>query len=462
MHLIGKQSRRAFLRHSAALSGLSLAPLGLSLGGIGAASAQSMGDFKALVCIFLNGGNDSHNMVVPYDDRSYASYATNRAGVGVAHDQLTATTLTSPSVRDGRQFALHPNMTDLKGLYDQNKVAIIGNTGLLSYPVTNRTQLQSGAVETPLYVGSHPDQVVNLLSAGPEQQNGTGWGGRMGDLLQSMNSGPTSICMSTAGSNSMETGESVLPISVGSDGIASFSYLNQIFDFGNPAGTAAFKALQREQPTNLIDKEWLATVKRSMDGSVILSSALAAQPAMSTVFEGNNSLASQLQVVARLIAVKSRLMQRRQIYFVQFSNFDHHGGLIDDHPRKMGQLSRAMASFYQATVELGVANQVTAFTTSDFGRTLTPNGGGGGSDHGWGAHHLVMGGAVKGGDIYGNIPEPILDTALDWGGGMTIPGVSTEEYYAPMASWMGVSSTDMQTVLPNIGRFARPNLGFMT
>jgi uncharacterized protein (DUF1501 family) len=289
----------------------------------------------------------------------------------------------------------------------------------------------------------------------PNQISKTGWGGRMADMVQSLNAGSKiSLSISIAGTNTFEVGNTVLPYIVspnGSIGLAGF-------DGSANANVRlqAFKDLLALPHNNLFERAYADTVSRSIAANELLTTALAGVPAFQTVFP-TTGLGSQLSMVAKLIGARTNLSMKRQIFFCSVGGYDTHGDQLTGQANLLTELSQALNSFYAATVEMGVAQQVTSFTASDFGRTYPTNGTG--SDHGWGSHQLVLGGAVQGGRLFGTFPTLAVNGPDDTGQGRWIPTTSVDEFSATLATWFGVSPSDLSTVLPNIGRFAHPNLG---
>ncbi|HZS09898.1 MAG TPA: DUF1501 domain-containing protein [Blastocatellia bacterium] len=448
------QSRRGFLKNSfcAALGTTAASNLIGDLGLVAAATPQSA-DYKALVCVFLFGGNDGDNTLVPYSQSDYNAYATARGVLALPRSGLLPIT---PATRDGRDFALHPNVPELQSLFMQKKLAIVANVGPLVVPVT-RQQFLDGSVPLPPQLFSHNDQQTHWQTGLPGEVPRTGWGGRLADAINLLNpNGQVSMSISLTGSNIFQVGSQVFPYMVSSEGTIKLWYYNEAW--GN-AGTNVTKAMLDAGYTNLFEKSYSEIFKRAIDNERRLSGALDKAPAIKTVFPADNDLAKQLKMVAKLISVRNELGLRRQIFFCSADGFDTHGGQLDTQVKLLTQLSQAMNAFYQTTVELGVAGQVTTFTSSDFGRTYKSNGKG--SDHGWGNHQFVLGGAVRGGDIYGQVPIQRIGGPDDSSDGRWIPKLSVDEYSATLAQWFGVTGSDLNLVLPNLNRFARPNLGFM-
>lgn len=483
-------ARREFLKRLAALSSFgTAAPLALNLAGIGAASAQSVSDYRAIVCLFMFGGNDHFNMIMPYDSTQHAEYVAARGGAqstgGIAYDRdvLTATRFSPTTAQpNGAEFAFCPSMAALHNLYQNKKLAVLANIGPLITP-TNRDQYRAGSVPLPPKLFSHNDQ-QSVWQAYASEGVKQGWGGRMGDLLASQNSSSIFTAISASGNTVFLAGNSIFQYQVGTSGATRISTTTTapfgISGAGATAATAALNDIVRNaQGTSTlhIERDHADVVKRSIDAADTVSTALGSVPTTATGIAlptnlANNRLAQQLQVVARLIAARATTGARRQVFFVSIGGFDTHDNEITALQNNSatgalglhGQVGQSIDYFYNAMVAQGVANSVTLFTASDFGRTLTSNGDG--SDHGWGAHHFVVGGAVKGGDIYGTMPLTRLHTNTaanpqDSGSGRLIPTTSVDQLAATLGTWFGVSSSDLATIAPRIGNFSS-SLGFMT
>jgi uncharacterized protein (DUF1501 family) len=438
------------LRRAATLGALgSAAPWALNLSAVAeAAAATSVTDFKALVCVFLYGGNDCCNTVVPYDQPHHDLYA--RIRTGIALDRSTLLPLASTTgLPSGRQMALAPQMAGLQSLFDSGRCALQMNVGPLLTPTT-LAQYQAQSVPLPPKLFSHNDQQSLWQSLSPEGAT-SGWGGRLGDLFLSSNGNATFTCISAAGSAVFMSGQQSAQYVVSPTSGAVALNATRANVYGSAAVSTALARLVQAPRSHLLEAEHTRVMKRALEAQGVLSSAVAAVPALSTTFSSTNPLAVQLQFVAKLIAARAALGAKRQVFFVSLGGFDLHDFLPDQHPGLLTNVSQALKSFHDATVELGVASQVTTFTASDFGRTLASNGDG--SDHGWGSHHFVVGGAVKGGRFYGVTPEVSLTSSDQVGQGRLLPSTSIEQYAAPLASWFGVPAPDMSSVFPNAGRF---------
>ncbi|MBL8205058.1 MAG: DUF1501 domain-containing protein [Blastocatellia bacterium] len=449
-------TRRNFLKHSlcASLGASSAATLfnNLTLSAATLPNLQT-GDFKALVCVFLFGGNDGDNTLIPYSQNDYNAYATARSAIALPRTDLLPIT---PATSDGRSFALHASLTEFQSLFAQKKLAIMANVGPLLVPTT-RSQFLQKSVPLPPQLFSHSDQQTHWQTAWPEEIPKTGWGGRLADVVNTLNTNPQiAMSISLNGTNMFQVGDSVYPQLISSEGTVKLWYYNEAWNY---AGTNLTKGMLQQTHSNVMEKAYQGTLKSSIENERLLSSALANAPKTATVFP-DNKLAKQLQMVAKLISVRAALGLRRQVFFCTLDGFDTHGEQLTTQGNLLRQVSQSLDAFYKTTVELGVADNVTSFTASDFGRTYKSNGKG--SDHGWGNYQFVLGGAVKGGDVYGKIPVLQINGPDDSGDGRWIPTISTDEYAATLAQWFGVSANDLTTIFPNIGRFARPNLGFLS
>ncbi|HLJ88075.1 MAG TPA: DUF1501 domain-containing protein [Candidatus Angelobacter sp.] len=429
------------------------------------AYAQAVTDYKALVCVFLFGGNDGNNLIVPFDTAGYANYSTLRGGsttgLAIPQGNLLPVTLATPPT----PFALHPSMPEMQQLVNNKVVAIQANVGPLVQPIT-RAQFQAGSVPLPGNLFSHSDQQKEWQTSSSNSIDSLGWGGKIADLMQSANAGsqyPTAV--SVAGApvfcNGAETfPAAVIPGNAGNPGV-SCSTGPSTSDC-----TARTQAMQQlltfDTGVNLIQDASQITSKAFLY-SQLLSSALNGQPALATAFP-NTSIGGQLKQVAQIIQARAALGLKRQIFFCSQGGFDTHSGqgtLTGAQPTQLAQVSAAMNAFFTATQELGIANSVTTFTLSDFGRTLQNNTNGG-SDHAWGNHHLIMGGSVKGGDMYGKFPVQALGGPDDAGNnGRWLPSTSLDQYGATLASWFGVADTDLPSVFPNLNNFAVKKIAFL-
>ncbi len=451
-------ARRAFMRR-AALTGVAgaAAPWALNLSMMGEAAAATLpGDYKALVCVFLYGGNDQGNTLVPVDTTNHAAYAGIRTSIAIPRSDLLATALTPTlALPGGLQYALAPQLAPLKTLWDAGKLAVQLNVGPLIQPTT-LAQYQAASVPLPPKLFSHNDQQSVWQSDLPEGAT-SGWGGRMGDLLLSGNGGSVFTCVSVTGNAVYLAGQTAVQYQVSSSGAVAINGVTRSL-FGSATAQAALRTLVTAPSLQLLQDDYARIARRSIDAEGQVSAALARVPALATPFNTANPLAMQLQMVARMIAARADFGTKRQVFMVSLGGFDLHDLLLDRHPGLLTNVADALSSFYRATVELGVADQVTAFTASDFGRTAVGNGDG--SDHGWGSHHFVLGGAVKGQRYYGTAPQVALRGPEDVGQGRLLPSTAVDQYGATLARWFGVGDSDIPSVVPGIGNFSSRDLGY--
>lgn len=434
-------------------------------------------DYRALVCIFLNGGNDSGNMIMPYDE--YASYSAARSSSGLALPQeLLLRTGNVPPV--GAEFGFHPSLTGLYDLWKQSKLAVVCNIGSLVEPTT-RTAYLSRSVRTPLNLFSHSDQINQWQTSISETASSSGWGGRTADRIGPLNSTVFPPITSLSGTPIYTVGNLERPLAIAQaptrlDAALRLDGFSDQRD-SDPRYLELQRLLTHDQDKTLVRGASLVTSEALlMERGIRLTGDPAVPP-----FPQNprTTLGNQLEQVAKVISVRSMLGMSRQIFFCSLGGFDTHSAQVmggaptmGTHANLLMQVSDAMKAFYDATVQLGVASQVTTFTLSDFSRTWVPNGNLG-TDHAWGSHQLVMGGAVKGGEFYGvGGPNGTVFPTLaangpddsDQGGnarGRWIPTVAIDQYGATLASWLGVSNADMPGVFPNLARFSPSNLGFL-
>jgi len=451
-------NRRDFLRMGCC--GMAVgAAASFSRFGVMNAYAQTQTDYKALVCVFLNGGNDANNMIVPVDNAGYAAYSKARAGLALAQGSLLQIQPPSASI----PFGLHAKLPEMQQLFNQKYLAVLANVGTLIGPVTKQ-QVQNGSAALPDNLLSHLDQQVQMQSA---QFSGglaeVGWGGRVVEVpsVQALNASamlPASISLD--GSNVFVGGQSARPAIVPPGNVTALDG----FNLNDTADLARYNAMQQmltfDSGLSLVQTA-NGTMQNAFADTKALSDAFAGAAGIKTVFPANSYLAAQLQQVAKIIQVRQALGLGRQIFFVQTGGYDTHSDQLNAHNNLYTDLSTSLNAFYQATLELGVQQQVTAFTLSDFGRALQPDSTTG-TDHAWGSHHIILGGAVQGGDLYGAFPTLALggpDDATNQG--RWIPTTSLDQYGATLASWFGVADADLTSVFPNIGNFTTPKLTFM-
>ena len=427
-------------------------------------AAAPQADYKALVCLFLAGGNDANNLVIPTDAATYAAYAAGRGALALPQNAVLPIT---PRTDDGRTWGLHPAMTELRTLFNQGQFAVLANVGTLAYPLT-KAQYTSGSVPRPSQLFSHNDQQVEWQSSLADKPFVTGWGGRLADLSNAFNANNRiSMSITLNGQNSFQVGKNVDQYAVGPGGAIALTGSGTGTSV-NGLRTAALNDALAMQNANLFETAFGGVTNGALGASSLISSVITGTSPFVTLFNAanNSSLAQQLHMVARLVNAQQALGLKRQIFFVRVGGWDLHDNQVTAgattsgaHATLLRDVSLSLNAFNSALTQIGAQNQVTTFTASDFGRTYNTNGDG--SDHGWGSHHFIMGGAVKGGDIYGRMPVFAIDGPDDTGRGRWIPTTSVDEYAGTLAKWFGVSPTDLPLVLPNLGRFAKPDLGFM-
>ena len=453
------KTRRDFLR-TALQSATALGAMS-TFGRINALASGGSG-YQALVCIFLAGGNDGHNTVVPITtvQQNYSLYQKGRQSLALPQNSLR-------TIMNGSDtYGLHANLPELQALYTQGRAAVLANVGNLVVPLSQgdyQTAIKaSTSAALPSALFSHSDQSSQWQSGAPNGTSSTGWGGRIMDLMQSQNgSAVFPSIANTGGCGLFCAGQQTFPATVPppSAGSQSPTGMAKLNSSGAAGATAQQQLLGFQSGLQLVQAAD-DILNRGNQYANTLSSLLSTSN-VSTPFPANNPLAAQLRTVANIMSVRGSLGLTRQIFFCQLGSFDTHGDQTETQQQLLAQLSQAVSAFYQATVELGLAQNVTTFTASEFGRTLSPSGTDG-TDHAWGNHHFIVGGAVQGGKFYGSFPSLVLGGAQDANmRGTLIPTTSVAQYGATLARWFGVSASDMATVFPNIGGFTTSNLGFL-
>ena len=488
-------SRRDFIRRAAcaAVGTVAMTSTIRNLRLMNAAMAQSnITDYKALVCIFLQGGNDSNNLIIPTIQSEYNNYAAIRTPVLAIPQSVLLGLMngTNPYVDPaGHSYGLHPSCPELQTLFGEGKLAALFNTGTLVYPVT-RAQYLAGQRKPP-QLFSHADQQSQWQTSLPDQPPTTGWGGRCADLLNAVQpNAPISLMVSLAGANTFEVGNIVSQYSVSTGGAISLSMPSTPSGGANTNRLPTLMNILGLPYTNLQSQAYAGVAEHAINTGALLNNAISSTtnanywtnafpvkitpPTGGTAF--TSSLSPQLQMIARLIAAGSTAAptgfgMKRQIFFCQVGGYDLHTGqtnysaaspnnvLLGAHTNLLAELSQSMYAFQRAMEQLGLSNSVTSFTASDFGRTFPSNGQG--SDHGWGSHHLILGGAVKGQKTYGLFPALTVNGPNDTSTGRWITTTAIDQYFATLASWFGVDSANLATAFPNLGRFASSNLGFI-
>lgn len=446
-------NRRGFLQ----LGVNTLASGGLlaTLGGFerALAAADTTG-YRALVCIYMSGGNDSFNMLVPRSTDAYNQYAQSRGSLAVQKSKLLAI---NPKTSDGNQYGVHPSCKGIQTLFNNGNLAFAANVGSLVRPVT-RAQFLSGTADLPLQLFSHEDQSVQWMTGRADSADRQGWAGKIADLLAGQGYAPKlSVNISVAGTNIWQSAGVVMPYMMSLSDAPELD-ITEIEGGGNRVD-AYMKLLQQAQSdSSLMAQQFAVNEARAIELAQTINNGLGSVPEFKTQFP-STYLGSELHTVARMIAARSQLGAARQIFFVSLGGFDTHDSQLALHPTLLQTLSDAVQAFYNATVEIGADQLVTTFTASEFGRTLTSNGDG--TDHAWGAHHFAVGGAVSGQDIYGTMPNLTINGPDDVDTGRIIPTQAMDQYGATLARWFGVSGSDLDFVFPNLGNFDKRDLGFM-
>jgi len=464
-------NRREFLKRTGAATAASAAFAHIP----GMAFSQGMGttapfgDYKALVCVFLHGGNDSYNMLVPRSNAEYNVYAAARQNMAVPQiDLLPINPLTS----DGTDYGLHPVMGGIQNLFEQGKAAFINNIGPLVEPTT-KTEFFNKSVLMPPQLFSHNDQQDQWYSLKGATVSNTGWAGRIADLIRDRVAGQQlATNVSLHGGSLYQSADQTIAYVMGSNGPIPFTGFARPEDLNDPNLSDEDRALielfiqQRQSFERVIDAQYDTVYergysdvqRRAIDSVDLVSDALAQAPVLTTVFP-QTGLGNQLRSVAELIAVRDRLQMERQVFYIEKGGFDSHDNQLANQPLLLGDVNDSISAFYAALVEIGMADSVTTFTQSDFGRTMTSNGDG--TDHAWGGIQFVVGDAVAGRELYGTFPNLALNSDDDVGGGRFIPTTSADQYAATLSKWFGIDDDDLPSVAPNIGNFAVQDLGFL-
>lgn len=449
-----QQVRRRFLKASgaAAVTGAA-APLAFNLATMGSVAAQTADDnYKALVCIFLFGGMDCNNTVIPTDPTAHAKYLAARPSLGFALNTLTPLT---DRVAGRQPIGLPASLAGLAPLYEAGRLGVVANVGPLVMPTT-AAQYRARTATLPAKLYSHNDQQSNWQSFAPEGAP-YGWAGRMLDRLATLNGDPVFSAVSLGGNTVMLNGEIVEGYRMTTSGPVAVGGLTGSIFGTTRAGTALRSLMTESADGNLLAAEHAAMAKRSINAAETATSALNVTTTFAAALPANNGLANQLRMVARMIAGRSIVNQKRQVFFVSMGGFDTHSNQNTSLNGLHGQIAAAMAWFDAALTEMGMANKVTTFTASDFGRTLATNGDG--SDHGWGAHHFVMGGAVQGRTTFGTFPDVGLSTTTDAGSGRLIPTTSVDQFAATLGKWFGLTDSQLLDILPNLRNFTQRDIG---
>ncbi len=445
-------SRRTFLKGTgaacAAMGSLPFFSSFLNLGMISSASAANIGqEYKAMVCILLAGGNDSFNMLVPKGNAEYQEYKAARGDLALSQNDLLSLNIIEG---DGREFGLHPGMGELSQLFNSGAASFITNVGTLVEPLANVQEVEAGAKLLPLGLFSHADQIEQWQTSLPDQRTGIGWGGRMNDLLEGLiGNNNISMNISLSGTNIFQTGNQTTEFSVSPEGTNSIiGYQGE--DPYEQILTQSIDSMLNLNYKNIFEQAYANKLRTSLDTEMAFREAVMSVKSVSTEFS-ENEFSKSLKFIANTINARNSLGLKRQVFFVLFGGWDHHDDTLPLQGEMLPVVSKGLYEFHSALNEMGITKDVVTFTISDFGRTLTSNGKG--SDHAWGSNQIVMGGGVKGGRIFGDYPVLALDNPLDVGRGVLIPTISTDEFFAELALWFGVTGSELSQILPNIGRF---------
>ena len=459
----GELSRRRFLRQGgcAALTALPILNTILNLRlftSVAGAAEPAPGEYRALVCLFLSGGNDSFNMLVPRGSSEHAEYALTRSDLALPRESLLALNAVDlPAL----ELGLNPAMPQLQGLFNAGKAAFVANVGTLIQP-TSRSQWDNETVPLPLGLFSHSDQIEQWQTSIPNARTAIGWGGRMADILRDLNpDSPVSMNISLSGNNVWQSGIQVVQYTINDWGIPGLDRYDA--DWGaHPFRRTVIDSQMAREYDDFFSQTFMQSKNDAMEAYEVFSAVIESEIPGNPLFP-DTTLGNSLRQVARTIANRGTIGHVRQTFFVNAGGWDHHDEVINAQNVMLADVSASVAAFQQAMESLGASNQVTLFSASDFARTLTSNGRG--SDHAWGGNHFVVGGAVRGRKIYGEYPDLAETSPLNVGRGSLLPTTSADEYFAELALWMGVPPGDLPLVLPNISNFyapgASPPLGFL-
>lgn len=462
-------NRRGFLHGLSTLGFGSMAAGSTSFSPYAYAQMPTLADHKSLVCVFLYGGNDSWNTLVPYSQAEYRAYAQSRGlgqtwGLALERSQLLPITSDAEG-SDGTAYAFNPNLRALQPLYDNGRLAIIPSVGPLLEPTTKEQYVDANRTghRIPVQLFSHNNQQDQWQSLNDGTDGRTGWGGRMVDQYESANpagSLPTALAVGTQ--SLLTTGNRSVPLVLGYSGEADLPLITWGAKSSVRSQILHYIFTSSSELSSIYGRAYGAANRRTLRYTEVLGRTLESAPNISYLpdsLPAGAGLKQQLRSVAKLIAMREHLGMPRQLFFVSMGGFDNHDALMTDHPLLLRELGDAMQSFQGAMEELNVAKSVTLFTSSDFGRTLTSNGDG--SDHGWAGLKFVMGGSVRGRRMYGSYPVLELDSESEIGSGIFIPEYSADQYAATLARWFGVPDDLLPGIAPNIQNFSVRDLEFL-
>jgi len=456
------QQRRRFLKKLAlgvgSTSVLAMqGKLQLMQSAIAASSDYShLTDHKSLVCIFLFGGNDSFNMLVPYQQAAYQQYANSRKGMALSRESLHPL--------QGGEYAFHSSLPKLQQIYNADKLGVVANVGALIEPVS-KLAYENETIKLPadLFSHSHQQEFWETGATASNSIHPPGWGGRMIDMLASANTNPNEAALfSIAGNSVWQRGLKPLDFVLNAhDGVSQLkAFKPNNWPLWKDGRVSAWNKIKQMDNPSFLNQQLRDTFKHKEERIARLVDSITAAPNITTPF-AEDELSLQLKMATKMISIRESLGMKRQIIFVGIGGWDTHGNQLDEHATRLSELDAALSSFYQSTVDLGVADSVTAFTASEFGRTYSNNGDG--TDHAWSGHNLIMGGAIKGGEIHGDMPDFTLGGSDDTDTtGRFIPKYGVDQYGATLAKWMGMSDSDMLEIFPNLKNFNDIDLGFMS
>lgn len=460
------RGRRGFIKQlsCAALGSATFLSTINSLKAMNAAAISSSmlvgGEYKALVCFMMSGGNDSFNMLVPRGSAEYAEYAITRTNQALNQNELLPI---NPITSDGKSYGLHPAMTNMQNLFESEDLAFISNIGTLTEPLS-REQYEQGTAGMPLGLFSHSDQQQQWQTAIPNDRSSLGWGGKIADLMYESNTNQNiSMNISLSGSNTFQIGNSFAEFSIHPEyGVSRILGYSDNWQSAQLRAQAIDNMLDAHH-SDIFKKSYIDVLRNAKNGSEDFVTALDNVTPFNTQFSLND-ISQSMHMIAKTIRSREVLGMKRQIFFVDFNGWDHHDEVLQSQNEMLGIVDAALGEFKAAMDEINMNDCVTTFGVSEFGRTLTSNGNG--TDHAWGGNVFVMGGAVKGKDIYGTFPSLELNSELEIGGGVLIPTTSTTSYFAELSKWFGVSNTDLPIILPNVGNFYNTSgtdlpIGFM-
>ncbi len=420
------------------------------------AHAQATGsDYRALVCIHLNGGNDGFNMIAPAAGAAYTEYARGRGHLAVAANDLLPL---NPATANTTAVGLNPYMAALKPLFQSGQIAFQSNVGTLLEPGTAE-DVRNKSIRLPEQLFSHNDQTRQWQKLNHYHHSDAGWGASAANIIAKGQINPNLAAISLSGSNDWQTGGEHAAFNIDSDGVRSYAGMDDYQANWQMPRREAFIQLLHAQYNNMFEKSYAELQSRALVLSTNVGAALSKRGELQTQVPVDNPLAAQLAMVAKLISIKDEFRLNRQLFYVELGGFDTHDYQLSKQPVLFSQIAAALEFFNNALIEIGHQENVVSFTTSDFGRSVTSNGDG--TDHGWGNHHIVMGNPVAGGDIYGAIPRILVDGPDDSRNGRIVPTTAVSQYAATMLNWLGLAPSEIDQLLPTLANFDTRDLGFL-